>query len=191
MTVLHIDASARRDGSITRALTARIVERLSDSDIIRRDLDVALPIIDSDWVGANFTPADQRTQAQQQTLTTSDDLLGELRRADTIVIGTPIYNFALPANLKAWVDMIGRAGESFRYSENGPEGLLTGKRAIIVVASGGTAIDSEADFATPYLRFVLNFVGISQIEVIAADRMALDPEATRASAEAAVDRLAA
>ncbi len=191
MTVLHIDASARRDGSITRALTARIVERLSDSDIIRRDLDVALPIIDSDWVGANFTPADQRTQAQQQTLTTSDDLLGELRRADTIVIGTPIYNFALPANLKAWVDMIARAGESFRYSENGPEGLLTGKRAIIVVASGGTAIDSEADFATPYLRFVLNFVGISQIEVIAADRMALDPEATRASAEAAVDRLAA
>ncbi len=191
MTVLHIDASARRDGSITRALTARIVERLSDSDIIRRDLDVALPIIDSNWVGANFTPADQRTQAQQQTLTTSDDLLGELRSADTIVIGTPIYNFALPANLKAWVDMIARAGESFRYSENGPEGLLTGKRAIIVVASGGTAIDSEADFATPYLRFVLNFVGISQIEVIAADRMALDPEATRASAEAAVDRLAA
>ncbi len=191
MTVLHIDASARHDGSITRALTARIVERLSDGDIIRRDLDVALPIIDSDWVGANFTPADQRTQAQQQTLTTSDDLLGELRRADTIVIGTPIYNFALPANLKAWVDMIARAGESFRYSENGPEGLLTGKRAIIVVASGGTAIDSEADFATPYLRFVLNFVGITQIEVIPADRMALDPEATRASAEAAVDRLAA
>ncbi len=191
MTVLHIDASARRDESITRALTARIVDRLSDGDIIRRDLDVALPIIDSDWVGANFTPVDQRTQAQQQKLTTSDDLLDELRRADTIVIGTPIYNFALPANLKAWVDMIARAGESFRYSENGPEGLLTGKRAIIVVASGGTAIDSEADFATPYLRFVLNFVGITQIEVIPADRMALDPEATRASAEAAVDRLAA
>ena len=191
MTVLHIDASARHQDSITRALTARIVARLGDAEIIRRDLDTALPIIDETWVGANFTPADARTEAQKDTLTLSDTLLGELRRADTVVIGTPIYNFALPANLKAWVDMIARAGESFRYTENGPEGLLTGKRAILVVASGGTALDSDADFATPYLRFVLNFVGITDIEVIAADRMALDPETTRAAAEAAVDKLAA
>lgn len=191
MTVLHIDASARHQDSITRALTARIVARLGDAEIIRRDLDTALPIIDETWVGANFTPADARTEAQKDTLTLSDTLLGELRRADTVVIGTPIYNFALPANLKAWVDMIARAGESFRYTENGPEGLLTGKRAILVVASGGTALDSDADFATPYLRFVLNFVGITDIEVIAADRMALDPDSTRAAAEAAVDKLAA
>lgn len=191
MTVLHIDASARHQDSITRALTARIVARLGDAEIIRRDLDTALPIIDETWVGANFTPADARTEAQKDTLTLSDTLLGELLRADTVVIGTPIYNFALPANLKAWVDMIARAGESFRYTENGPEGLLTGKRAILVVASGGTALDSDADFATPYLRFVLNFVGITDIEVIAADRMALDPDSTRAAAEAAVDKLAA
>lgn len=191
MTVLHIDASARHEDSITRALSARIVERLGDADIIRRDLDTPLPIVDADWVSATFTPVESRTPEQRAALAQSDILLDELRRADTVVIGTPMYNFALPANLKAWVDMISRAGESFRYSETGPVGLLTGKRAIIAVASGGTEVDSPADFATPYLRFVLNFVGITDIETVAAENMAIDPDAGRASAEAAVDRLAA
>lgn len=190
MTVLHIDASARHQDSVSRALTARIVSRLGDTDVIRRDLDTPLPIINETWVGANFTPADTRTATQRDALAVSDSLLDELRRADTLIIGTPIYNFALPANLKAWVDMIARAGESFRYTEAGPEGLLTGKRAVLVISSGGTALDSPADFATPYLRFMLNFVGITDIEVIAADRMALDPDTTRAAAEAAVDKLA-
>lgn len=191
MTVLHIDASARTEGSVTRQLSSQIVARLGDANVIRRDLATPLPILSEDWIAASFTPAADRTDAHKAALALSDTLLDELRRADTLVIGTPVYNFALPANLKAWVDMIARAGESFRYSEAGPEGLLTGKRAIIAIASGGTQVDSAADFATPYLRFVLNFVGITNIEVIAADRMALDPETTRAAAEAAVDKLAA
>lgn len=191
MTVLHIDASARTEESVTRRLSAQIVDRLGDTDIIRRDLSTPLPILSEDWIAANFTPADQRTVGHKAALELSDTLLGELRRADTLVIGTPVYNFALPANLKAWVDMIARAGESFRYSENGPQGLLTGKRAIVAVASGGTALGSEADFATPYLRFVLNFVGITEIEFIAADKMAIDPEAALSAAESAIQQIAA
>ena len=191
MTVLHIDASARHQDSITRALTARIVARLGDAEIIRRDLDTALPIIDETWVGANFTPADARTEAQKDTLTLSDTLLGELRRADTVVIGTPIYNFALPANLKAWVDMIARAGESFRYTENGPEGLLEGKRAIVAFASGGVPLGSDVDFASGFVRHVLGFIGITDVEFVAADAMASDADATIKAANDAVDALAA
>ena len=100
MTVLHIDASARSEGSVTRQLSAQIVARLGARDVIRRDLATPLPILSADWIAANFTPADERSAAHKSALALSDTLLEELRRADTLVIGTPVYNFALPANLK-------------------------------------------------------------------------------------------
>ncbi|AVO36836.1 FMN-dependent NADH-azoreductase [Pukyongiella litopenaei] len=191
-TLLHIDASVRRDGSATRGLTARIVERLDAARVLYRDLGAApLPLIDDAWVSANFTPADARSEAQRATLALSDDLVAELAAADTIVIGLPVYNFSVPAGLKAWIDLIARAGVTFQYTENGPRGLLTGKRVIVAMASGGTTEGSDADFAARYLRFMLGFVGMDSVEFVAADSLATDADASLRSAQEAVERLAA
>ncbi|TMV03748.1 FMN-dependent NADH-azoreductase [Ruegeria sediminis] len=190
-TILHIDASARRTASTTRELSGQIVRHLGADRVIRRDLASPLPLLTEDWINANFTPADQRDAVQRDLLALSDKLVDELRDADTIVIGLPIYNFSVPAAFKAWIDLVARAGVTFAYSENGPKGLLEGKRAILAIASGGTAVDSEIDFATGYARHVLGFIGIHDVEVIAADRMALDPEAALKNARDAVTQLAA
>ena len=182
-TILRIDSSARRTGSISRDLVDRIVERAGDATVIARDLALApVPQIDEDWIGANFTPADQRTDAQRAALALSDALVAELQAADTVVIGLPIYNFGVPAAFKAWVDQVARAGVTFRYTEAGPRGLLEGKRAILAVASGGTEAGSAIDFATGYVRHVLSFIGITDVTVVAADRIMIDAEATMKSA---------
>jgi FMN-dependent NADH-azoreductase len=189
-TILRIDASARREGSVSRELSDRIVARFGDdATVVTRDLAGGLPLIDETWVGANFTPADQRTEAQKDTLALSDTLIAELNAADTLVIGLPIYNFGVPATLKAWIDLVARAGVTFRYSETGPKGLLEGKRAIVAVASGGTEAGSAIDFATGYIRHVLGFIGITQVDFVTADRLMLDAEATLKSANAQVDGL--
>jgi FMN-dependent NADH-azoreductase len=190
-TILHIDASARRENSATRSLTAQIITHLGAAQIIRRDLADPLPLITEDWIGANFTPADQRDTQQQDVLTQSDQLVDEIARADTLVIGLPIYNFSVPASFKAWIDLIARVGLSFQYTENGPKGLLDGKRAIIAIASGGTKIGSDWDFASAYVRHVLGFIGITDVTFISAETMASDPVAALAAASEAVQGLAA
>ncbi len=190
-TVLRIDASARRTGSITRDLSDRIIERLVPETVITRDLTDALPLIDEAWMGANFTPAADRDAAQAAKLALSDTLIDEIMQADTLVIGLPIYNFSVPAALKAWIDQIARAGVTFQYSETGPKGLLEGKRAIFAVASGGTEVGSDIDFATGYLRHIMGFIGITDVQIVHADRMAVEPEETIKAAHAQVDALAA
>ncbi|KPQ18165.1 MAG: FMN-dependent NADH-azoreductase [Rhodobacteraceae bacterium HLUCCO18] len=188
--ILRIDASARRAGSVSRDLVDRIIDRIAPTAIVTtRDLAHGLPLIDEAWVGANFTPAHDRTDDQRATLALSDTLIAELRAADTLVIGLPIYNFGVPATLKAWVDQVARAGVTFRYTEHGPEGLLQGKRAIVAVASGGTEAGSEIDFATGYIRHMLAFIGITEVEFVTADRLMLDAEASLASAAAQVAAL--
>ncbi len=190
-TVLRIDASARHSGSESRALIQRIIDRLASATVINRDLAVAMPAIDADWLAANWTPTDERTDAQRQTLALSDTLIEEIKSADTIVIGAPIYNFGIPATLKTWIDLIARAGITFTYSETGPQGLLTGKRAIVAITSGGTQVGSEIDFASGYLRHVLGFVGITDVQFVAADQLMVDAEASHAKATAALEALAA
>jgi FMN-dependent NADH-azoreductase len=190
-TVLRLDASARRDGSASRQLADRVIERLAPERVIHRDLAEPLPLIDETWIGANFTPEPERTDAQRDALALSDTLIAELNAADTVVLGLPIYNFGVPAAFKAWIDLVARAGVTFRYSEAGPEGLLTGKRVVLVAASGGTAVGSDLDFATGYVRHILGFLGLREIEVIGADRLAIDPEDSLKTAEAEIDRLAA
>ncbi|MEM7499017.1 MAG: NAD(P)H-dependent oxidoreductase, partial [Pseudomonadota bacterium] len=155
------------------------------------DLAEGLPLIDETWIGANVTDPAERSAAQEEALTLSETLIGEIEAADTLVIGVPIYNFGVPAAFKAWIDLIARARRTFRYTENGPVGLLEGKRAILVVASGGTEVDGGIDFATPWLRHVLGFIGIHDVEVIKADRQMLRGEDARLEAEAAIERLAA
>ena len=190
LNLLRIDASGRRAGSSTRALlddvVAELVKGVPEVRLVRRDLADPIPHVNDEWIAANFTAPDDRNHAQRQALGHSDRLVAELKAADTLVIGVPIYNFGIPAALKAWVDMIARARLTFRYTENGPRGLLEGKRAILVVASGGVAVDSEFDFATPYMRRALNFVGITDITVITADRQNVRGDEAIADARAQI-----
>ena len=172
LRILEVQASARGTGSISRNLTADLIAALKDrhgrTELTQRDLAHGLPFIDEAWVGANFTPDEERTSTHRQILSRSDDLVAELQEADVIVIGAPIYNFSIPAVLKAWVDMIARAGLTFYYTENGPVGLLKDKKVYVVVPSGGVPVGSPMDFATPYLRHALGFVGITDVEFIGA-----------------------
>jgi FMN-dependent NADH-azoreductase len=180
--ILRINSSARKDGSVSRELSELLADALAGEtgNVVVRDLaDRPVPQVDAAWVGANFTDPAERTDAQREILKGSDALVAELKAADQIVIGMPIYNFSIPASLKAWIDQIARARETFRYSEAGPEGLLKGKTAWIVAASGGVPLDSGVDFATPYLRQVLNFVGIADIRVIDGTRWDFREETDR------------
>ena len=188
--ILRIDASARRDGSVSRDLVDRIIDRAGPgATVTTRDLATGLPLIDEAWIRANLTPADARTEADRAALALSDRLVAEVQAADTLVIGLPIYNFGVPSALKAWIDLVARAGVTFRYSEAGPRGLLTGKRAIVAVASGGTEAGSDIDFATGYLRHVLGFIGITDVTFVTADRLMIDTAGSLATATAQIEAL--
>nr|WP_070960469.1 NAD(P)H-dependent oxidoreductase [Hyphomonas sp. Mor2] len=193
-TILHLNASARSAGSVTRDLSQRLVDRLTNAatQIISRDVGASpLPLITEDWVGANFTPDESRTPEQNDTLALSDTLIAELEAADTLVLGVPVYNFGVPAAFKAWIDLVARARKTFKYTETGPVGLLDGKTAYVVVASGGTAAGSDIDFATPYLRHVLGFLGIHDVTIIAADQLMATGEDKIAATAASIDAIAA
>ena len=141
-TILVIQSSALREGSTTRRLAERLATRLAAAEgasVVVRDLADGMEHVDADWVGSNFTKEDARNDAQRARLAGSDALVAELRDASHVVVGAPIYNFGVPASLKAWVDQVARAGVTFRYGPEGPEGLLRGKRAYIVAATGGAA----------------------------------------------------
>lgn len=190
--ILRIDASVRRNGSVSRDLASRIIDQFGATgalNVAKRDLAEPLPLIDENWVNANFTAPDERTAEQTQRLSLSDNLIAELQAADVLVVGLPVYNFSVPAAFKAWIDLVARAGVTFRYTENGPEGLLKGKRAIVAVASGGTEIGSEYDFATGYVRHVLGFLGIRDVVFVAADQLAIDANAALKSAHDAIETL--
>lgn len=190
--ILRIDASARHNGSVTRSLADETMDYLAEAGPVRihsRNVAAGIPFIDETWVAANFTPVEARNSEQRAKLELSDELIGEINAADTLVIATPIYNFGIPATLKAWVDQIARAGVTFKYTESGPVGLLDNKRAIILVASGGTPVGSDMDFATSYLKFVLGFIGIDDVTIIAADAMGRNAEEKRAQASLEIKNL--
>lgn len=177
MNILRIDASARRDGAYTRDLMDAFVAELEGEVSVRaRDLLDPIPHVDEAWLAANFTPEEERRTDQREALALSDTLIAEIEAADTLLIGLPVYNFGVPSALKAWIDQICRARRTFAYSENGPVGLLKGKRAIVFYVSGGTAIGSDIDFASGYLRHVLGFIGITDVQMIAADQHMMDAQ---------------
>ncbi|MDK3075674.1 NAD(P)H-dependent oxidoreductase [Sedimentitalea sp. JM2-8] len=192
-TILQLDSSITGAQSVTRKLTADIVARIATpgGTIIQRDLADGVPAIDGGWFAAVRQAPDQPTAPQQALIDISDAYIDEIRNADTLVIGLPVYNFSVPAQLKNWLDQIARAGVTFRYTEAGPEGLMTGKRAIVAMASGGTAADGPVDFAWPYLRHMLGFIGITDVTLVAADRMAVDAEAAQSTARDSIRALAA
>jgi FMN-dependent NADH-azoreductase len=192
--ILHIDSSARFESSVSRKLSADLVARLSgpSARVTVRDLaKTPIPQVDAAWQAANFTDEAARSAEQRQTLALSDTLIAEIEAADILVIGAPVYNFSVPAALKAWIDNVARARKTFRYTPTGPEGLLTGKKVYLVVASGGTEVGGAADFATPYMKFILGFIGLTDVTIIAADRLMMDAESALASAHAAIEAAAA
>lgn len=189
-TILRLDASARRSGSASRAFADAVFSRVSGAAVVHRDLAEGIPQISEGYAVGTFKAPESRNAEENAALALSDVLLGELQAADTLVIAAPIYNFNIPASLKAWIDQVTRAGVAFRYTKNGPEGLLKGKQAIVVLASGGTKIGAPNDFATPYLRHALGFIGIDDVTFIQASRDAGEDEITRV-AKLIAPRLAA
>lgn len=193
--ILRVESSIKGEASVSRRLTDRITARLEaanpGAEVTLRDLSKGVPHIDGAWIGAVFTPAEARNAEQAKIAAYSDALLAEVKAADILVIALPVYNFGVPAPLKAWIDHLARKGETFVYDDKGPHGLLKNKRAIVALSSDGTKIGSEIDFASGYLRHMLGFFGITDVEFVAADQMVFNPEATLKAAEAQVDALAA
>lgn len=169
--ILHIDASGRGKPSVSRQLSREIVQKISNgqSKVTYRDVSQGLPFVDEQMIGAYYTQKAERSEDQNQAIALSDTIVEELKAADTVVIGMPIYNFSMSAGFKTWSDLAARVGETFEYTENGPVGLLEGKKAYVAIASGGTKVGSEIDFLTPWLRHFLGFIGIVDIEIIQAE----------------------
>lgn len=189
--ILRIDSSACSSDSITRRLGDEVIRRLKlahpGAELTERDVGNGIQLLNENWVQANLTIPAERNQNQQQVLAYSDQLVRELDTADTIVITAPVYNFSVPASLKAWIDMICRAGLTFSYTEKGPQGLLRDRPVYVVMASGGVPFGSQVDFASGYLRHVLGFIGILDVRAVYAE--ATNSNAS-ASEVAALDMLA-
>ena len=182
MNILQINASARREGANSTRVANTIVDRLKaahpGAQVSLRDLAVTPhPILDEAALGALFTPADQRTPAQHARVALDDALIAEVQAHDILVLGVPMYNFGVPVQLKSWIDAIARVGVTFRYTENGPVGLLQGKKVYIALARGGLYRDTVKDAQVPYLKNVLGFLGMTDVRFIYAEGLAMGPDA--------------
>ena len=197
MNILQINASARREGGTSTRIADAIVARLQAANpsarLTGRDLaSQPHPMRDEAALGALFTPADQRTPAQVARVALDDALIAEVQAADVLVLGVPMYNFGVSVQLKTWIDAIARAGVTFRYTANGPEGLLKGKKVYMALARGGRYRGADTDTQTPYLKMVFGFLGMTEIEFIYAEGLNMGPEAMQQGfAEAEADLAAA
>jgi FMN-dependent NADH-azoreductase len=195
MNILQINSSARAEASHSSALAERIVARLRAAEpqtaIVVRDLSRRPhPQLDEAALQALFTPAESRTPEQAARVALDDALIAELQAADAVVIGAPMYNFGISAQLKNWIDAISRAKVTFRYTENGPEGLLQGKKVYVALTRGGKYRDTPADSQVPYLKTVLGFLGMTDIQFVYAEGLALGGEAERAAVAGAAGQIA-
>lgn len=190
MKILQINSSQRRTASQSSRLAARIVDRLRAAEpgatVVVRDLGAQPhPVLDEDALGALFTPQHQRTTDQAARVALDDALIAEIAASDVVVLGVPMYNFGVPAQLKNWIDAIARAGVTFRYSAKGPEGLLTGKKVYVALTRGGLYRNTPADTQVPYLETVLAFLGMDDVHFVYAEGLSLGAEAeARALTEA-------
>ena len=192
MKILRVDSSAKTENSESRRLTDRIIDGLKTNgkslDVTVRDLNESLPQVNTAWIEANNTPSDDQTDEHKKTLALSNTLVGEIEAADTLIIGVALYNFSITASLKLWIDLVCRARKTFAYVDGSPKGLMTGKKAIICFASGGTPFESNIDFASGYLRHILGFIGMIVVTFISADKHFMDDQSL-INANAAVDAL--
>jgi FMN-dependent NADH-azoreductase len=196
MKLLRIDSSARRN-SVSRQLTERFVEtwrkQNREGEVIVRDLAITrLPLITDEWTLAAHSDLAKLTPAQRETLSISDELVEELLAADVIVIGAPMYNLTISAPLKAWIDQIVRVGRTFLYRPNGSEGVLRGKKAVVVTSRGGSfrpgTLTAQYDHQEPYLRHILGFIGLTDVTFIHAENQK-PGELAEPSREAALQQI--
>ena len=190
-TILQIQSSLfNGNGQSSRLASEFVARAFPNAQVTVRDLARdPVPHLDGERFSAFVTKKQDRTAAQEAVVAYSDALIGELRRADVLVIGLPMYNFGVPSQLKAWIDHIARAGETFRYTEKGPQGLLTGKQAYIFATRGGLYAGTAADTQTQYLRQLLEFVGIADIEFVYAEGLAISEASRNAGLAAAQQRM--
>lgn len=193
MNILHINAGLFGDNSVSNQLSDKIIQRLqtnhTDATVTKRDL-AAQPLahLDAEILLAGSAKEEERSERQRAELATTEMLLDEVFAADVLVIGAPMYNFAIPSQLKAWFDRIAQAGRTFRYTENGPEGLLTGKRVIIASARGGFYSEdstSALDHQESYLKTMLGFVGITDVTIVRAEGVNISDSQRQQSIQAA------
>ena len=199
-TLLQINASINtgngQSSQLAKQFVAAFQKRNPEARLVVRDVAAAEPVphLDGERFGAFITQADQRSSAQQAVVAYSDTLINELKQADLIVLGLPMYNFGVPSQLKAYFDHIARAGVTFKYTDKGPVGLLTGKKVVVFAARGGVYAGTPMDTQTSYVRDFLRFIGITEVEFIYAEGLALGPQ-TRdtnlAKAAVEIERLAA
>ena len=176
--VLIVESSARLQGSFSRQLTHQFISQWKAAHpadpVTVRDLALnPVPHMDANLLGGWMKPEAQRSTAEQASLQRSDELTDELLNADVLVLAAPMYNFAIPSTLKAWLDHVLRAGVTFKYTDTGPQGLLNGKKAYVLTARGGIYAGSTTDHQEPYLRQVLAFIGIHDVTFIHAEGMNL------------------
>ena len=186
MKIYQIDSSARKEGSTSRALAKKLLDKIKkpEDEVIYRDLDDEMVFVSGLTESGMKIDKKDQTEHHKKMFELSDTLVKELKESDIVIISAPIYNYGPPATLKAWSDLVARVGETFKFKENGRrEGLLRNKRAYLVITSGGTKLNSKEDFLTPWLKFILNFFGIDKIDTISADQMALDYEKSIKDAE--------
>ena len=192
MKIYQIDSSARKEGSTSRALAKKLLEKIKkpEDEVIYRDLNEEMVFVSGlTESGMNIDEKDQN-ENHKKMFELSNQLVRELKESDIIIISAPIYNYGPPATLKAWSDLAARIGETFRFKPNGRrEGLLKNKHAYLVITSGGTKLNSSEDFLTPWLKFILNFFGIEKVDIISADQMALDYEKSISDAETQIEKL--
>lgn len=182
MKILQVNSSARRATSHSTRLANRLVQRLRDVDpeasLTVRDLGVTPhPVLDEHALAALFTPAEQRSVEQMARVALDDALIAEIAAADVVVLGVPMYNFGVPASLKNWIDAISRAGVTFSYTANGPEGLLKGKKVYVALTRGGKYRNTPADTQVPYLKTVLGFLGMTDVQFVYAEGLAMGAQA--------------
>lgn len=182
MKILQINSSVRVEGAnstrLANTVTARLLAKHPGASVTVRDLAVTPhPVLDAAALGALFTPADQRTPEQAARVALDDALIAEVQAHDVIVLGVPMYNFGVPVQLKTWLDAIARAGVTFRYTANGPEGLIQGKKVYVAFARGGIYRGTPADSQTPYIQTILGFLGMTDVKFIHAEGLAMGPEA--------------
>lgn len=200
--VLYINSSVRSAGSLSRQLSSEFVAKWQAANpadtVVERDLAAnPVPHLTEQMMGAFFTPAEARNAEQAQIVKVSDTLVDELFAADVIVLGAPMYNFSVPSSLKAWIDHVARAGRTFQYTANGPEGLLKGKKVYVFTASGGVYSEGAAvafDHLTTFLRTVLGFIGLTDVQFIRAEGVAMGEQAvadTVAKGRKSIDELIA
>jgi FMN-dependent NADH-azoreductase len=194
-TILRIDASMRRQKSVSRMLADEMVAALGArkpcTSIINRDLAAGIGIVNAAWIEAERTSEENRTPDQRALLAQSDALVAELHAADDIVIATPIYNFSVPAALKAWIDLICRDKITFSYENDVPRGLLSNKQATVIITSGGTVSGNEIDYATGYIRHILEFIGVRDVTIIDVTGLSKNRQGVIADARTAINTASA